>query len=279
MFWGRLFFVIFLGVLISQCACQNEASDKIPLAESSEPVILTFDVYNHTQGFLTKMKRSHKPGTPVTIKLSALGVKGVDENRMVVREQRFGRRIAFSQTGAIKFDAPKVSKNYTLYLLNASNGADYRKVDTWTSANEGVLEYIPPIKWYREDRKDHRGPERVILDAIDQLNNALQYSWADYGKFQRIEERENNSFGVGYGYCRNQFGWHSPYWAGINPDHCLTDGMKQGTFIEEIFELLTRLDDIGGEDTASLITDPDTGNLNELGRDLLAYVFVKDEKI
>jgi hypothetical protein len=55
--------------------------------------------------------------------------------------------------------------------------------------------------------------------------------------------------------------------------------MKLATFLEEIFELITRLNDIGGEDTASLITDPDTGNLNEVGKDLLAYVFVKDEKI
>jgi hypothetical protein len=55
--------------------------------------------------------------------------------------------------------------------------------------------------------------------------------------------------------------------------------MKLGTFLEEIFELITRLNDIGGQDSATLITDPDTGNLNELGKDFLAYVFVKDEKI
>jgi hypothetical protein len=279
MFWVRLFFVVFSVILISLFACQKEAFDEASLTESIEPVILSFDVYNHTQGFLTKMKRSYKPGSPVTIRLTGLDLEGVDENRMVVREHRFGMRVAFSQTGTVQFDAPEVSKNYTLYLLNASNGADYRKVDTWTSANEGILEYVPPIKWYREDRNGHRSSEGVIIDAIDQLNNALQYSWADYGEFQRIDERENNSFGVGYGYCRNQFGWHSPFWAGVNPDHCLTDGMKLGTFIEEIFELLTRLNDIGGKDTASLITDPETGDLNGLGRDLLAYVFVKDEII
>jgi hypothetical protein len=279
MFWGRLLFVIFLGILFSLCACQKEASDEVLLVEPSEPVILTVDVYNHTQGFLTKIKRSQKPDSRVRIKLADLGVEGVDKDRMVMREHRFGVRVAFSQTGSIHFDAPKNSKNYTLYLLNASNGADYRMVDTWTSANEGVLEYVPPIKWYREDRNNHRGPEGFIIDVIDQLNEALEYPWASYGRFQRIEERENSSFGVGYGYCRNQFGWHNPYWAGVNPDHCLSGGMKQGTFIEEIFELLTRLNDIGGKDTASLITDPDTGDLNGLGKDLLAYVFVKDEKI
>ena len=279
MFRGRVFFLILFWILISQCACQKEASDEVLLVESSEPVTLSFDVYNHTQGFLTGIQRSQKPGSRVTIKLTDLRVEGVDKNRMIVREHRFGVRVAFSQTGTVQFDAPKDDKNYTLYLLNASSGADYRKVDTWTNANEGVLEYVPPIKWYREDRNDHRGPESFIIEAIDQLNGALEYSWASYGRFQRIEERENGSFGVGYGYCRNQFGWHNPYWAGVKPDHCLTDGMILGTFIEEIFELLTRLNDIGGEDTASLITDPDTGNLNEMGKDLFSYVFIKDKKI
>jgi hypothetical protein len=261
------------------CSCQKKSQGKIPLSEISGPVILSFDIYNHTQGFLTNFRKKLEPGDRMTIRISDLGVEGVDVNRMVVREDRFGTRIAYSQTGVVHFEAPNDDKSYTLYLMNASNGADYRKVDTWTNTNEGVLEYVPPLKWYREDRNDFHGPEDVIQDAINQLNDALNYSWTKYGSFQWIDQRKNSSFGVGYGYCRNQFGWHSPYWAGINPDHCLTHTMKLGTFLEEIFELITRLDDIGGKDTAILITDPDTGNLNELGKDLLAYIFVKDEKI
>jgi len=240
---------------------------------------LSFEVYNHTQGSLTKFEKTLEQGARVTINLSELDVEGVDENRMVIREDRFGPRIAFSQTGIATFQAPKQDENYTLYLMNVSNGADYRKVDTWTNPNEGVLEYVPPFKWYREDKNDYQGPEDVIQDAINQLNDALDYSWAKYGSLQEIDQKINCSFGVGYGYCRNQFGWHSPYWAGINPDHCLKYIMKLETFIEEIFELITRLNDIGERDTATLITDPDTGNLNEVGKDLLAYVFVKDEKI
>ena len=162
--------------------------------------------------------------------------------------------------------------------MNALNGTDYRKVDTWISANEGVLEYDPSLAWYREDRNDYHGPEDVIQEAIDQLNDALDYPWARYGNLQKIDQRKNSSFGVGYGYCRNQYGWHSPYWAGVNPDYCLTYKTKLETFLEEIFELITRLNDIGGKDTATLITDPESGKLNEVGKDLLAYVFVKDEK-
>jgi len=249
-----------------------------PSPESLDEVVLSFEVYNHTQGFVTALERTTLQGAPVEIDLSALDVQGVDEDRIVIREERFGERVAFSLTGTATFQAPDRDKSYTLYLMNACNGADYRKVDTWTDTSEGILEYIPPLQWYREDRNGMTGPEDVILDAISQLNDALDYAWAKYGIIQRIGERKNRSFGVGYGYCRNQFGWHNPYWAGVNPEHCPTYKMKLETFLEEIFELLTRLNDIGGKDTASLITDPDSGNLNEVGKDLLAYVFVKDEK-
>lgn len=258
--------------------CRKNSPDDAPRVDSADPVVLSFEVYNHTQGFLRKFERAQEPGTPVAIRLSELDVDGVDENRMVVRENRFGTRIAFSQTGAVQFLAPSENKDYTLYLMNASHGADYRKVDTWVDTNEGVLEYASPLRWYEEDRNDFQGPENVVLHAVTQLNEALSYPWAKYGNLQKIDRRMNGSFGVGYGYCRNQFGWHSPYWAGVNPDHCLTYKMKLATFLEEIFELVTRLDDIGGKDTAALITDPDTGNLNEVGKDLLAYVFVKDKK-
>ncbi len=279
MFREKLLPFIWLCIVIFSNTCQKESQEKIPLPESQESVILSFEVYNHTQGYLTDFQRTQECGAPVTIRIDDLGVQGVDGSRMVIREGRFGAQIVFSQAGEATFQAPQQDKNYTIYLMNASNGADYRRVDTWISSNEGVLEYVPPFNWYREDRDEFEGPEDVIQDAINQLNDALAYSWASYGSLQRIDQREKSSFGIGYGYCRNQFGWHSPYWAGVNPDHCLTYKMKLATFLEEIFELITRLNDIGGKDTATLITDQDTGNLNKMGKDLLAYVFVKDEKI
>jgi len=278
---GRLRFsiIVCLCIVVHLCACQTKSQDSKLPSQPPESVDLSFEVYNHTQGFLKNFERTQKKGTQVTIKVSELDVEGVDENRIVIREGRLGTRISFSQTGIATFEAPHNDQNYTIYLMNASNGADYRKVDTWVNPNEGVLEYVPPFKWYREDRNDYCGPDDVIQDAINQLNEALNYSWTRYGNLQRIDRRIRRSFGVGYGYCRNQFGWHSPYWAGVNPDHCPTYKTKLETFLEEIFELITRLNDIGGKDTASLITDSISGNLNEIGKDILVYVFVKDEKI
>jgi hypothetical protein len=277
--WRRALFVTGLSLLFFLCACQKETQDRFVDSEPAHSAILSFAVYNHTQGFLTKLKKTVEIGDEVTIQISEIGIDGVDEDRIVMREDLFGAFVASSRTGSVTFIAPAEKKEFTVYLMNASNGADYRKVDTYAGRNEGVLEYVPPLLWYRENKNDYRGPSEVIQDAINQLNNALEYSWAKYGSFQNIDQRRNSSFGVGYGLCRNQFGWHSPYWAGVNPEHCLTYKMKLATLIEEIFELITRLNDIGGKDTATLITDPDSGNLNDVGKDLLAYVFVKDEKI
>jgi hypothetical protein len=275
----RFSVAVCLCVIVFVCSCQKKTQETKTPHESSNTVILSFEVYNHTQGFLSDFKKKLEQGTLLMIKINDLGVEGVDQNRMVIRKDRFGARIAFSKTGIATFEAPEQDENYTLYLMNASSGADYRKVDTWQNRNGGILEYTPPLYWYREDRNDLQGPEDVIQDAIEQMNEALAHPWAIYGSFQKIEQRKNSSFGLGYGYCRNQFGWHNPYWAGVNPDYCPTYKTKLETFLEEIFELVTRLNDIGGKDTASLITDPDTGHLNEVGKDFLAYVFVKDDKI
>jgi hypothetical protein len=224
------------------------------------------------------LKRNVKSGQKVVLKIRDLEVEGVDEDRIVIREGRFGPLTAFSKTKTAIFEAPVEDRQYTIYLMNASCGADYRAVDTWVGVNEGILEYPSPLQWFREDRDGYQGPEGVIQEAVNLLNDALSYSWATYGSLLRIERRTNGSFGVGYGYCRNQFGWHNPYWAGINPEYCTTAEAQLATFLEELFELVTRLNDIGSKDTASLITDPESGRLNEKGKDLFAYVFVKDEK-
>ncbi len=261
------------------CGCNKKSQNDNSFLEPSFRVTLSFDVFNHTQGYLTSLERVAKKGEKAEIKIEELAIEGVDEDRIVIREGRFGPLTAFSKTASAIFEAPGEDCQYTIYLMNASNGADYRVVDTWAGANKGILEYGPFLKWYREDRDGYQGPERVIVEAVVLLNDALTYNWASYGSVTQIEQRINGSFGVGYGYCRNQFGWHNPYWAGVNPEHCSTTEERLATFLEELFELITRLDDIGGKDTASLITDPGSGKLNSRGKDLLAYVFVKDKKM
>ncbi len=274
----RSVLVIALSIVSFLCSCSKEPQYGTQNPEPSIPVTLFFDIFNHTQGFLKSFEKIMHSHEDLTIRIMDLGIEGVDEERIVIRKGRFGERVALSKTGEVTFKAPDSNQKFTVYLMNASSGADYKKVDTWIDSNQGILEYTPNMKWCREDRNNFGGPEDVIQDAFDQLNQALDYSWAKYGSFQRSNQEKESHFGVGYGFCRNQFGWHSPYWAGVNPEHCGTYKVRLSTFLEELFELVTRLDDIGGKDTAGIITHGDTGEFNDIGRDLLAYVFVKDGK-
>ena len=81
MFRKRLFFVICLCVVVSLHVCQQKSQEKIPLPESMESVILSFEVYNHTQGSLTKFEKTLEQGARVTINLRELDVEGVDVYR------------------------------------------------------------------------------------------------------------------------------------------------------------------------------------------------------
>lgn len=270
--------VVALCIISFLCVCSKESQNSTQNPAPSIPVTLSFDVFNHTQGFLKSFEKNMHSNEDLTIRIKDLGIEGVDEERIVIRKGIFGEQVALSKTGEVTFKAPDSSQKFTVYVMNASSGADYKKVDTWIQTNQGILEYTPYMKWHREDRNSFEGPEDVIQEALDQLNQALDYSWAKYGSFQRTNQKKESHFGVGYGFCRDQFGWHSPYWAGVNPEHCGTYRARLSTFIEELFELVTRLDDIGGKDTASMITNKDTGEFNHIGRDLLAYVFVKDKK-
>lgn len=274
----RLVLAIALWAVSFLCGCREESQNSIQNPEPSVPVTLYFDVYNHTQGFLKSFEKNLRSDEDLTIRIMDLSIDGVDEERIVIRKERFGEWVAASKTGEVTYKAPDSNQKFTIYVMNASSGADYKKVDTWIEANQGILEYTPHMKWRREDRNGFEGPEDVIEDAFDQMNQALDYSWAKYGSFQRTYQKKESHFGIGYGFCRNQFGWHSPYWAGVNPEHCGTYEARLSTFLEELFELVTRLDDIDGKDTAGMITDADTGEFNDIGRDLLAYVFIKDKK-
>ena len=139
-----------------------------------------------------------------------------------------------------------------------------------------MLLYSPDAKWHREDQDGKTGPEAPIDDAMNQLNNALSYSWKKYGSFNKVSSGGN--FGVGYSYCDGWSGLHSSTWAGGNPDLTPEYWMKLKVFLEEIFELQTQTDDLGGKTTNLTICDLATGNLNLIGRDLLAYIYVKDSK-
>lgn len=268
-----ILFICFCKQSPRESSLQNSKDFALPAR-----VILSFDIYNHTQGFLKNFSRKVRAEENLKISIQDLDVNGVDERRIVIREGLLGPRLAYSRTGECEFVTPDKDSQLIIYLMNASNEAEYRAVDVWVGIYEGNLQFPRKMKWFLENRDGYQGPEYPIVAAISQLNEALSFPWIKYGQFDQVFIESDSDFSVGYGYCEDEYGIHTLKWAGVNPDHCPTEKFKQETFLEEIFELVTSTENIAEKDSASMIANPDTGALNEKGRDLLAYIFVKDVK-
>ena len=269
--------LVLLGTsLICKKSENNESQTALVKIKESQEVSLDFDVYNHTQGYLKSLSHRAVPGSIFRLLISDLGVSDVDERRIVVREKLMGERVAYSRTGECEFSVPERDMAYSVYLMNTSNNAEYRAVDVRVGIYEGNLQFPREMKWSTEDRNGFQGPEEPIAEAIRQLDAALDYPWARYGRFVKIDTKNGAHFTVGYGECRDQYGWHTLRWTGVNPIHCYNHKLKLETFLEEIFELVTGTENIAEKDTVSMIADNKTGSLNGIGRDLLAYIFVKD---
>ena len=274
--------LVLLFLILSLVVCQsteNEPTDPLPDTSGLKTqVSLSFDIFNHTQGFIKKITRETQAGETLRIAIKDLEVEGIDDRRIVIREGQLGPRVAYSRTGECEFSAPEQDKAYTVYLMNASHGAEYRAVDVWVGIYEGNLQFPRQMMWCIENRNGFEGPSDPITDVVHQMNEALDFPWSNYGKFIQVSKRDDAHFSIGYGFCEDQYGWHTLNWAGVNPDHCPTEKFVRETFLEEIFELVTSTENIAEKDSVSMIADLTTGQLNKVGRDLFAYIFVKDVK-
>jgi hypothetical protein len=93
------------------------------------PVILQFDVCDHTEGYLTSFTRNTTSGQNVNIKISDIGYNDFSPERIVVREKDMRPLANFSDSGETNFTAPEQNKNYDISLMNKRNGTDYALMD------------------------------------------------------------------------------------------------------------------------------------------------------
>jgi hypothetical protein len=269
---GSIVLAGYIGVGIG-CKSPVEPEPPQPPTPTSVAVRATF--FNHTQGPIGEKTYSGISGQTLVIKVSDVYASNVDSQRIAVREagssSGLGKFVGFSRNREVSTTYPKQNMDYDVFLMNTSAGANYQLIDNWIDKVGGVLQFNPNASWRREDKDGKTGPEEPINIVISALSDAINYSWRKYGSLTKVSSGAN--FGVGY---HDGQPLHSSIWAGV-PYWLSTDFARLTGFNEEIFELLTNTDDLNGTNTWSLICDS-TGRLNLVGRDLLAYVYVKDSK-
>ena len=284
-----IFLAVMATLLATQAGCGRRAA-------ASEPtgIKLSFSIYNHTQGLkATFAKINVTAGSKVTLNvqqlLASYSITGVDTRRIVLRLEGFGQLVEFSNTGELGFTAPGKDTGYDIYLFNAlgknSEGdqASYGWMDDqhahlYAGTNTPVV--------YRKDFDGQTGSERAwggellaetgSTGVFDQLNAALQMPGVTfrYGFIDRQPAATNGTFSYGYGHSDGFVGSDDGERITVNAENNETIISRVAVGLMVAFDNITSTRSIGNNPSWATIQDP--GVLNQNGKDLFAYVFVKD---
>ena len=158
--------------------------------------------------------------------------------------------------------------------MNAQNGTDYSVVDS------GALAYERNLTISRgRDIGGATGPDDALDILVRALSEAVTYPWMSYGRVTRVAA--DGQIVVTYtqpnaGACVTYT--RSTGMLYVNPERCAAVPVDiYGVMLENGIEMLAGVRDIGGPDSAGLLYW-DALRLTPTGRDLLAYVFLKDSK-
>jgi len=247
--------------------------------EPAVPVILSFEVFNHTQGSQRSFTDSVMSEDSVTININELGVSGVDDRRIALYHDDFSKKIAFSTTGQISFEAPRQDTSYDVVLFNAlpvnifGDQISYQWMD---DQGVGLYDNKRDFIVFRRDYDGVTGPEEPWKTVFDELNSALELNGRKWGSI--TSSNEEGDFSYGYAICvdsqgSRQDGLHEGYRIVIDHERLNLDKQRCAVGLEVAFENITMTEDIGG--SPSLMTIQHGGQLRQEGKDLFAYVFIK----
>jgi hypothetical protein len=261
--------LLFLPSNLGLCASYDQA----------QSITITLRYINHTRGMYGEQKMKVLAGSTITVTTRDIDGGFIDEKRIAVREgEGFGKFIAFSDSGKAVFTAPNGDTTFEIYGFNIKSGADYSLIDNDTFAGEGAQLYKGKhfFTVRRKDWNEARGPEYIWRKIFSQLNHALKYKWATYGHINRKPKANVADFSYGYGIPSdhpNSIGWHQGDRLYVRPNLVSVAIFRVG--LAETFETICQVDDIGGKSSYHKIWDGGYG-LSRIGRDLFAYVFVKE---
>lgn len=241
------------------------------------------NIYNHTQGFLRTYDTGNLSGE-FSIRITDLGVSGVDEYRWAARDPGFGALRASGKDGTIRLAMPGTETEYDLFLFNTSNEAPYQWMD---EQNANFFGGSHDLIVYRKDFDGQTGPQRVwtgdnLSDygipaggVFPQLNQALKPGGVPftYGQIHAYtEEVDGARFTYGYGDSEGADGYHYETAITVNaesPNFIGAPGAMVSVGLEEAFENITKTDNIGGH--SSLVTIQTEGIFNDKAIDLFTY--------
>lgn len=248
--------------------------------------------FNHTQGYLGEKTYSGMSESPLEIKVSDCpDTSTVDSSRIAVRKAAnggwLGSLIELSRTGKLNVARfPREDAAYDAFLMNTTNGADYDLIDNNPSSYHGKLFHSPNSTWWREDIYCF-GPDEMPREAMRQIKESLLFPWAKYMDFREVPMdpmAPAGDFFVGY-VCPREYpgsslrGHAHDMGAWVNLNVCQNEGHPLiRVFLEQIFKHITGCTQgevaPGSMLTYQYITNDVT--INVVGKDLLAYVPVKD---
>jgi hypothetical protein len=249
-------------------------------------VTINLDAYNSTKGLQKSLEaRTVKAGSTIDIPITETGVTGVDAKYVAVYSEDFKTKIAFDTDSSATFTAPQSNAKYHIILFDklGTNLFGQQVSYGWmlsSSLQNNKRNHIV----YRKDFDGQTGPEKVwggeyipLIKAngvFDQLNSTLNVGYTTWGHVDRQPNGTSGDFSYGYGESQGASGLHAGSFitvnAKINPNNYV------GTGLEEAFENICNVDDIGDHPTAGTIED-DGGVLNPVGKALFVFVYIKDD--
>lgn len=267
-----------LGSLPFLGSCDS-SSDK----QEGEPVTLSFQVYNHTQGHLADFTKGPiASGSNVYLSVTEIvnenAILNVDPARIALRTQ--SGLVGYSYEGGLNFKAPSQDKSYEIFLLNSAGTPLYQ----WSDAQRWPIKVMGPHFniVFRKDFDDQVGEERVwggellpetlSFGVFDQFNSVLMPPWAPYnfGGFDRQPNATSGGFSYGFGNSNGHDYW--PYPPTVNANRVPDVAGQVGRGLAVVLERVVGWESIGGQPTD--LTIQTGGVLHQAGKDLIAFCYV-----
>jgi hypothetical protein len=164
--------------------------------------------------------------------------------------------------------------SFDVFVMNAQNGTDYSLLDS------GSLAFARNLTIARgADSGGATGPDDAIDILVRELAWAVTLPWMSYGRVTRVAADGQ----VFVSYTQPNAGACVTYTRSrgmlyVNPEKCAAVPVDvSGAVLENGFELVSGVRDIGGVDSSGLL-DWSTYRLTPTARDLLAYAFLRDSK-